>query len=144
MELMSTGTPVQWIPGVGRDADRALPFYSRYPTAGTAGLDVLDQDVSHMSGSANACFGFCFPSSQMVAVVLQHMQGCKGIAVVVVPDDRQSWFPLLAVTTARSAPVAAKGGAGIFSRIHHHKKERVSFAFRQWDMRAVEVDFRQE
>ena len=42
MDLMATGTSVQWILGVGRDADRALPFYSRYHTAGTAGVDVLD------------------------------------------------------------------------------------------------------
>ena len=70
MDLMATGTSVQWIPGVGRDTDRALPFYSRYYTAGTAGVDVLGQDVSHMPGSANACFGFCFPPPQMVAVVL--------------------------------------------------------------------------
>ena len=31
-----------------------------------------------------------------------------------VPDDRQSWFPLLAAATVRSVPVAAKGGAGTF------------------------------
>ena len=114
MDLMATDTSVQWIPGVGRDADRALPFYSRYHTAGTAGVSVLDQDVSHMPGSANACFGFCFPPPRMVAVVLQHMQGCKARAVVVVRDDRQSWLPLLAAATVRSVPVAAKGGAGTF------------------------------
>ena len=37
------------------------------------------------------------------------MQGCKArAAVVVVPDERQSWFPLLAAATVRSVPVAAK------------------------------------
>ena len=61
MGLMATGTSVQWTPGVGRDANRALPFYSRYHAASTAGIDILGQDVSHMPGSANACFGFCFP-----------------------------------------------------------------------------------
>ena len=55
----------------GRNADRALPFYSRYHTADTTGVDVLGQDVSHMPGSANSCFGLCFPPPQMVAVVLQ-------------------------------------------------------------------------
>ena len=79
----------------------------------------------------------------MIAVVLQHMQGCKARAVVVVPDDRQSWFPLLAAATIRSVPVAAKEGAGTFFRMRH-QKGRVSFVFRQWDMRAVKVDFRQE
>ena len=93
MDLMTTGTSVQWIPGGGQHADRALPFYARYHTDGTAGVDVLGQDVSHMPGLANACFGFCFPPPQMIAVVLQHMQGCKARAVVVVPDDRQSWAP---------------------------------------------------
>ena len=62
MDLMATGTSVQWIPGVVLDADGALPFYSRYhTTTGTAGINVLGQDVSHMPGSVNACFGFCFP-----------------------------------------------------------------------------------
>ena len=89
MDLMATGTSVQWIPGGGHDADRALPFYSRYHTAGTTGVDVLGQDVSHMPDSANACFGLCFPPPQMIVVALQHMQGYKARAVVVVPDDRQ-------------------------------------------------------
>ena len=79
----------------------------------------------------------------MVAVVLQHMQGCKASAVVVVPGDRQPRFPLLAAATARSVPVVAKGVASTFFRMHH-QKERMSFVFRQWSMRAVEVDFRQE
>ena len=79
----------------------------------------------------------------MVAVVLQHVQGCKARAVVVVPDDRQSWSPQLAVATVESVPVATKGGAGTFFRMHH-QKGRVSFVFRQWAMRAVEVNFRQE
>ena len=125
MDLMATGTSVQWIPGGGQDRDRALPFYSRYHTDGTAGVDVLGQDVSHMPGSANACFGFCFPPPQMIAVVLQHMQGCKARAVVVVPDDRQSWFPLLAAATVRSVPVAAKGGAGMFFPYAPSERERV-------------------
>ena len=129
MDLMATGTPVQWIPGVRRDADRALPFYSRYHTAGTAGVDVLDQYVSHMPDSANACFDFCFPPPQMVAVVLQHMQGCKARAVVMVPVDRQPWFPLLAAVIVRSIPVAANVGADTFFRMHH-QKGRVSFVFR--------------
>ena len=130
VDLMATGTSVQWIPGGGQHADRALPFYARYHTDGTAGVDVLGQDVSHMPGLANACFGFCFPPPQMIAVVLQHMQGCKARAVVVVPGDRQSWLPLLAAATVRSVPVAAKGGAGTFFRMHR-QKGRVSFVFRQ-------------
>ena len=36
------------------------------------------------------------------------MQGGKAGAVVVVPDGKQSWFPLLAAATVRSVPVAAK------------------------------------
>ena len=69
----------------------------------------------------------------MVAIVLQHMQGCKARAVVVVPDDRQSWFPLLAAATVRTVLVAAKGDPGTFSRMHH-QKGRVSFVFRWWGM----------
>ena len=36
-----------------------------------------------------------------------------------------------------------EGGVGTFFRMHH-QKGRVSFVFRQWGMRGVEVDFRQE
>ena len=143
MDLMATGTSVQWIPGVGRDADRALPFDSRYHTADAAGVDVLGQDVSHMPDSAKTRFCFCFPPPQMVTVVLQHMQGCKARAVVVVSDDGQSRFPLLAAATVRSVPVATKGGTGTFFRMHH-QKGKMPFVFRQWSMRVVEVDFRQE
>ena len=49
MDLMATGTSVQWIPGRGQGADRALLFYSRYHTDGTAGVDVLVQDaIGHL------------------------------------------------------------------------------------------------
>ena len=61
MDLMATGTSAHWTPDVGRDANRALPFYSRYHTANAVSVDILGQDVSHMPGSASACFGFCFP-----------------------------------------------------------------------------------
>ena len=57
-----------------------------------------------------------------------------------IPDGRQSGFSLLAAATVRSIPVAAKGSAGTFFRVHH-QKGKVSFVFRQWGMRAVEVDF---
>ena len=79
----------------------------------------------------------------MVVVVLQHMQDCKARAVVAV-DARQSWFPLLAAAAARSVPIAAKGSTGTFFRMHHQKRKEVPFVFRQWGMRAIEVDFRQE
>ena len=95
-----------------------------------------------MPGSANACFGFYFPPPQLVVVVLQYTQDCKARAVVVV-DDRQSWFPLLAAVTVRSVPIAAKGSIGTFFRMHHQKEE-VPFVFRQWGMRTIDVDFRQD
>ena len=54
----------------------------------------------------------------MVVVVLQHMRSCKARAVLVVPDDRQLWFPLLAAATVRSVSVAAKWDAGTFFHMH--------------------------
>ena len=53
-----------------------------------------------------------FPATTNDRLVLQHMQGCEARAVVVVLEDRQSWFPLLAAATVRSAPLAEKAGAG--------------------------------
>ena len=58
MDLMATSTSVQWISGVGRDADRALPFYSRYHAAGTAGVDVHGPDVSHICKFSEFVFRF--------------------------------------------------------------------------------------
>ena len=54
------------------------------------------QDVAVVLGCTTRAFGFCFPPSVTVEPVLQRLAECKARAVVVVPDTRLFWYPLLA------------------------------------------------
>lgn len=141
MDLMATTASAQRIPTGNVGEGSALAFYSRFNTAGSAGMDVLSQDVSTMPGSQQACFGFCFPPTSMVGVVLQHLEEREAHAVVLVPDRKDSWYPLLQGATVQAQTVTASGESGQFFR-YHHKKGKVPYVFRKFGMRAVEVDFR--
>ena len=93
MDLMATPASVHktWVGGHCTGTD--LPFYSCYRTQGCAGVDVLSQNVKRMPTSQRECFGFCFPLTNMVGVLLQYLDECGARAVVVLPDQKQSWFP---------------------------------------------------
>ena len=141
MDLMATPASAQKAQSPHPGSGERLPFYSRFRTDGSEGIDVLSQDVSRLPNSSQPCFGFCFPPTTMVGVVLQHIAECRARAVVVVPDQRQSWFPLLSNATKRSFRVAGPGDTSAMFRVHH-QRGKVPFAFKRWGMRAVEVDFR--
>ena len=94
MGLMATGTSVQWIPGGGHGADRALPFYSRYYTNGTAGVD---QDVSHMPASANACF----LAAATVRPVPVAAKGGVGTSVCTTRKEEYHLFPVVGHASRR-------------------------------------------
>lgn len=141
MDLMATTASAQRIPAGNVGEGSSLPFYSRYNTAGSSGTDVLSQNINKMPGSQRECFGFCFPPTSMVGVVLQHLEEQKAHAVVVVPDRKDSWYPLLQGATVQAQSVSARGENGQFFR-YHHKKGKVPYGFRLFGMRAVEVDFR--
>ena len=51
MDLMATDTSAQCAPIGGDLIRRRLPFYSRFHTNGTAGVDVFSRNVDHMPGS---------------------------------------------------------------------------------------------
>lgn len=140
MDLMATPASVQKVPGSEGEGTAALPFYSRYRTLGCARVDVPSHDVSQMPSSSSACFGFCFSPTGMVAVVLQHLVDCKARAVIVVPDHKQTWFPLLSNGTVKSTKFSEPGGRSPFSRVHH-QRGREEFTFKRWGMRTVEVNF---
>lgn len=72
------------------------------------------QDVSVVPGTTTRAFGFCFPPPVMVGPLVQHLAACKARAVVVVPDTRPFWFPLLAQATTISMVVSRKGQRGVF------------------------------
>lgn len=86
MDLMATAASAHRIPG----SDVQLPLYSRYHNEGRAGIDVLRQDLRDVPGSERTFFGFCFPPTAMVGVVLQRMAECRAQAVVIVPDQQQT------------------------------------------------------
>lgn len=140
MDLMATTASVQCVPLGQPGGGNALPFYSRYSTAGSAGVDVLSRNVRLMPDNSTECFGFCFPPVNMVGVVLQHFEETRAHAVVVVPDQRRSWYTRLAGAIVRSREVARAGDdAQFFST--HHQRGREPFRFVDWAMRAVEVNF---
>jgi len=136
MDWMATDASGHRVPDSG---DR-LPFYSRFHVEGCAGTDVLSQDLRYMPDSTTPCFGFCFPPTAMVGVVLQRMAECKAQAVVIVPDQQNTWYPMLADATVRSMRLTKPAERAVFYRMNH-QKGKVSFAFRRWAMRAVEVSF---
>ena len=141
MDLMATPASAQYAPATDQEPAQQLPFYSQYHTSGSAGVDVFSHNVSRMPGEPRPCFGFCFPPPQMVGVVLQHLAECKARAVVIVPDQRQVWFPLLSGAIVRSVAVSEMGDEGVFFRLHH-QKGHVPVVFQSCAMRAVEIDFR--
>ena len=68
------------------------------------------------------------------------MAECKAQAVVIVPDQQNTWYPMLADATVRSMRLTKPAEREVFYRMNH-QKGKVSFAFRRWAMRAVEVSF---
>ena len=122
MDLMATDTSAQYAPIEGGWECQKLPFYSRFHTNNTAGVEVFSHNVSHMPGSLQKCFGYCFPQSSLVGVVLAHISKCKARAVmIVVPNTRASWFPMIEGAGVRSVQIASQGAGSQFLRVHHQR-----------------------
>ena len=95
-----------------RASGEVLPLFSQYDCAGSAGTDVLAQDVSIVLDTTVPAFGFWFPPPVMAGHTVQHRAECKAHAVVLLPDVKAYWFPVVQLGEARSitvAPVAATG-----------------------------------
>ena len=85
--MIATTTSAQRIPrGLGYGGTQ-LPFFSRYATEGSAGVDVFIQDMAIIPNSKRECCISCFPPPDLVGVLLQHLEYWKANAVVVVPDQ---------------------------------------------------------
>ena len=136
IDLMACTASVQRSPD-----GRPLRFMSHYSCAGTAGVDVLAHDVSVLPGTGDEAFGFCFPPPVMVGPVLQHLRECQAHAVLLVPDTRAFWFPLLQSATVRSVAVAAVGEVGVF-QFPGKDGDLRPWRYPRWAMSAYEVDFR--
>ena len=141
MDLMTTDTSVQYAPIEGGLECQRLPFYSRFRTNNTSGVDVFSHNVSHMPGSLQKCFGCCFPQPSLVGVVFAHISKCEAKAVIVVPNTRASWFPMINGARVRSVEIASQGAGSQFFRVHH-QREAEPYTFGRGGMRAVEVEFR--
>lgn len=120
---------------------RPLRFFSQYSCAGTAGVDVLAQDVSVLPVTNEEAFGFCFPPPVMVGPVLQHLRECHAHAVLVAPDTKAYWFPLLQSATGRTVDLTAIGEKGLFLCPGKDGDLR-PWCYPRWAMSAYEVDFR--
>ena len=141
MDPMATLASAQVVPAGFPNVHEPLPFYFRFNTAGNAGVDILSQDVRLMPDRSRVSFGLCFPPVTMVGVVLQHLAKKKAHAVIIVPDQRQTWYPSLVAASVDSVPVASEGDSQAFFR-QHHQQGQVPVVLTRWNMRAVEVDFR--
>ena len=136
MDLMATE---QRAPTGGGLLYRRLPFYLRLHRNGTAGVDVFSHDMNHIPGLLRTCFGYCCPQPSLVGVVLAQMSKCKARAVVVVPNTRSSWFPIIEGAGVHSVQIASKGEDSQFLRERHQYGASV-YTFGRGGMRPVEVD----
>ena len=76
-----------------------------------------------------------------MGTVLEHISKCEARAVIVDPNTRASWFPMIDEAGVRSIPIASKGEDSRFFRVHHQGLAE-PYIFGRGGMRAVEVDFR--
>ena len=137
---MATDTSAQYAPIEGGWERQRLPSTHVFHTNNTAGVDVFSHNVSHMPGSLKKCFGYCFPQSSLMGVVLAHISECEARAVIVVPNTRASWFPMTEGAGVRSVQIASQGAGSQFFRVHQQRGEE-PYTFGRGGMRAVEVDF---
>ena len=90
MNLMATDTSAQRAPIGGGLIRRRLPFYSRFHTNGTAGVDVFSYLVDNMPGPLPKWFCCCLPQPSLEGVVLTHISKYEARAVIGVPNTRAS------------------------------------------------------
>ena len=100
----------------------------------------MAQDVSKIPDSGIPYFGFCFPPSSVVWVLISYIQACCARAIIIVPDTKAPWFPLLRSALVRTKTVATKANPNVFFRVNH-SRGTIPVVFQKWGMIAVEVDF---
>ena len=73
--------------------------------------------------------------------MLAHTSKCEARAMIVVPNTRASWFPMIEGARVRLIQIASKGEESQFFRVHHQRGAK-PYTFGGGGMQAVEVDFR--
>ena len=138
VDLVASSENAQYKVERGTGAKCRLPFFSRYSCEGTAGVDVLRQDVAVTPGLGTPAFGYCFPPPVMVGHVIQHLAECRAHAVIVIPDVHDYWLPRVGRATVKSLAVSRRGSLGY----PHHQDGVREYVYPRHGMRAVELDFR--
>ena len=111
MDLMASTASAQRPPTTSRQTSKTLPFYSRYHTDGTSGIDVLAQDVSKKPDPGKPCFGFCLTPLDGGGAYLPHPS----------PDRKATRFPLLWSALVRTQMVETKADPNVFFKVHHSR-----------------------
>ena len=140
MNLIAIDASAQRAPTGGGTPYRRPPFYSRFHTNGTAGIDVLNHNMSNIPGPLRIWFSYCFSPPSLVGVVLAHTSKFKARAMTVGPNTRASWLPMKAGAEIRSVQIASKCENSQFFRVHHQRDVEPCI-FGRGGMRAVRVDF---
>ena len=72
---------------------------------------------------------------------LRHGPLKEARAVIVVPNTRAAWFPMIEGAGVRSVQTASQGAGSQFFKVHHQCGAE-PYTFGRGGMRAVEVDFK--
>ena len=89
MDLMSTDTSAQRAPIEGGLIRRNLPFYSRFHTNGTAGIDVFSHNVNHMPGPLRKCFFLLPPTTVLSESSVGEGAGVRSVQIASQGEDSQ-------------------------------------------------------
>ena len=96
-DLMASDVDAKRIGGV------QLPFFTRYHTPNTWGVNALVQNI------APPMYGYCFPPHVMVGAVLEHVVECGAELVLVVSEQDATWWPKLRALASHSMVVCPVG-----------------------------------
>lgn len=84
-DLMATKVKAHWILTGFAGARQRFPLYSRDECPGSDGVAISARDLAVVPWPRREGFRFCFPSFQMVGVIVQHLEESCAHAVVVMP-----------------------------------------------------------
>lgn len=104
LDLMSLDSNVQ------RDwRGNPLKHFTSYPTPGSSGVNVFNQDLSVCDG--NRVNAYVFPPFSLIGPLLRFLASVNAVVTVVVPLTSRlpGWWPLLNALSSHSVLVAEKG-----------------------------------
>ena len=95
-----------------------------------------------MSGTRAPAFRFCFsPPNHGTSHGMQHQAECRVHAVILLPDVKAYWFPLVELATVRSIEVGLVATAWYF-QWPSPGGALMGLRYPRWGMVAYEVEFR--